>query len=674
MAAPSEPNGGPLHPGEDGPALTEAQRKQIWNEIRANQALLRDAGILAGRQEQAEAATPLLGWPLAPVPSYSDPGYHGVSNYVDHDPTSGLEDFECGLGTYNGHHGTDYFLWPFWWNLMEAGSVQIVAAAAGTIVEKDDGRDDRSCSMSGQMWNAVYIEHDDGSIAWYGHMKKNSLTPKPVGERVERGELLGLVGSSGSSTGPHLHLELYDSADPPNLLDPYAGPCNPTTTASLWETQRPYIDSAINRIMTGNAPAEFPACPRYENEHAANYFLPGDTVYFTAFYRDQVQDQISTYTIYLPDGSVFETWTHASPAPFYTNSYWYWSIPLPASAPLGTWSFEAAYEGITHSHPFFVSEGIIGDSVEVGTINRNYPTAVSSDTVTVSATATEITCPSGNPGGFSFCDSPITIINDSVDLINAGIVFGFAPGVFPTTDPRFIGYRVSDLDWPSYPTHTIRKVTLDRSDITYGPEILDVSFDCHEVRMNFSDEGISIPSGGGQIRLELTTAPRSVLEGNSLTLRAFGPNRSTPLSAPLTSCVGANVEFPRIQAFQLASTPLANVSIDVDATSISWDFSEAGTSTFSAGDFNGYVFTDSMGMIPAFTGVAIDPAMNSLGLVASDVSFTEEEIAVNVAGRAFDPSTKLRITFLPEPSESMLLVAGVVGLLCLRQFRPPKRT
>ena len=47
--------------------------------------------------------------------------------------------------------------------------------------------------------------HADGSVAWYGHMKAGSLTNKAVGQTVSSGEYLGIVGSSGNSTGPHLH-------------------------------------------------------------------------------------------------------------------------------------------------------------------------------------------------------------------------------------------------------------------------------------------------------------------------------------------------------------------------------------------------------------------------------------------------------------------------------------
>lgn len=644
-AATAEPaaGGGAYRPGEDGPALTEAQREQVWKEIRANQASLRAAGVLASPQAQALSEPPVLGWPLATVPSYSRPGYHGVSNFVDHDPGAGLRDFECGSGTYNNHKGTDYFLWPFRWNLMAAGSVQIVAAAAGTIVLKHDGENDQSCTRHPAMWNAVYVEHADGSIAWYGHMKKNSLTTKGVGAAVARGEVLGLVGSSGDSTGPHLHLELYDAAG--NLRDPYEGACNPVP--SLWETQRPYIDSAVNRIMTGDAPVELTECSpdRDENEHAASHFLPGDTVYFTAFYRDQESDQISTYTVYRPDGTVFDTWTHAPPDPYYVASHWQESRTLPASAPSGTWRFEVTHEGVTHSHSFFVDEGIIGDSAFVETINRGFPGPVGTDSVIVSAAGTEITCPSGNPGGFSFCSSPVTLAGDSLDLDNASITFGFAPGEFsPTSDPRFLGYRVRGLDWPPNPSRVIREVTLNRINDVTGPDLRDVSFDCHEVRMNIA-RGIDVPAGGGAIRLQLTAGPPGVLEGNSLTLGVFGPDRSTTISAPVSSCIGANVEFPRIRAFKLASSDLANVSIDVDSTRISWDFSEAGSGTFGPADFNGYVFTDSLGTIPAIAGVEIDPALNSLGLEGSDVSFTEDEIAVNVEGEAFGPATKLRIHF-----------------------------
>lgn len=178
-------------------------------------------------------------WPLQAAPTLIDYGYHGVSNFVDLDSAfpNQLRDYNCGTRSYDlasgsNHQGIDYFLWPFMWKKMDENAVAIVAAAEDVIVLKQDGQFDRNCSFGGGAWKAVYVERGDGSIAWYGNMKSNSLTPRSVGERVGAGEYVGLVGSSGNSTGPHLHFELHDASG--QLIDPCAGPCNPTTTTSWW--------------------------------------------------------------------------------------------------------------------------------------------------------------------------------------------------------------------------------------------------------------------------------------------------------------------------------------------------------------------------------------------------------------------------------------------------------
>lgn len=66
----------------------------------------------------------------------------------------------------------------------------------GVILDVRDGNFDRSCSFNNNSWNAVYVRHSDGSVAWYGHLKNGSATTKTIGEEVEEGEYLGIVGSS----------------------------------------------------------------------------------------------------------------------------------------------------------------------------------------------------------------------------------------------------------------------------------------------------------------------------------------------------------------------------------------------------------------------------------------------------------------------------------------------
>ena len=49
------------------------------------------------------------------------------------------------------------------------------------------------------------IQHDDGKVTLYGHNSKLAVS---VGQRVEKGQVVSKIGSTGNSTGPHLHFEV----------------------------------------------------------------------------------------------------------------------------------------------------------------------------------------------------------------------------------------------------------------------------------------------------------------------------------------------------------------------------------------------------------------------------------------------------------------------------------
>ena len=99
-------------------------------------------------------------------------------------------------------------------DLRGAQGSPIRACADGVVALVDD------LYFSG---NAVYINHGDGVFTSYLHMSKPLVKP---GERVQRGQVIGLVGATGRVTGPHLHLGLVvqgESVDPQPLLAPAAG-------------------------------------------------------------------------------------------------------------------------------------------------------------------------------------------------------------------------------------------------------------------------------------------------------------------------------------------------------------------------------------------------------------------------------------------------------------------
>lgn len=165
---------------------------------------------------------------------------------VDHDPViqdPGITELLCAdyLGRsfphcYDEHDGSDYLLEGNF-SQMDNGSATILAAAAGTVVEVEDGHYDRchgdlttgtvNCDGHDGIANRVIVEHEGGYRTLYWHMKEGSVAVV-LGQTVEAGDALGLVGSSGFSTQPHLHFELQDSAGSP--IDPYAGPLSQAET------------------------------------------------------------------------------------------------------------------------------------------------------------------------------------------------------------------------------------------------------------------------------------------------------------------------------------------------------------------------------------------------------------------------------------------------------------
>jgi murein DD-endopeptidase MepM/ murein hydrolase activator NlpD len=84
----------------------------------------------------------------------------------------------------------------------------IRAVATGRILE---------VSYAGAYGNRTRMRLSDGTEVWYCHQTSTSVQ---VGQQVAGGQVIGTVGSTGNSTGPHLHLEVRPTAKTP--VDPFA--------------------------------------------------------------------------------------------------------------------------------------------------------------------------------------------------------------------------------------------------------------------------------------------------------------------------------------------------------------------------------------------------------------------------------------------------------------------
>ena len=133
--------------------------------------------LLAGRLEKEVRPS---GWPIAS-------GYITSGFGIRTDPFTGLRDY---------HPGID-FAAP------EGSQVQSVAAGIVTAAGERNG-----------YGNLVEIDHGNGYVTRYGHNEKILVK---VGDRVRKGQAISLIGSTGRSTGPHVHFEVVLNG---NIVNP----------------------------------------------------------------------------------------------------------------------------------------------------------------------------------------------------------------------------------------------------------------------------------------------------------------------------------------------------------------------------------------------------------------------------------------------------------------------
>ena len=338
------------------PCITPSQYEIIERRCAQNTRILNN-----GIQQRLSLIPTQLSWPLKPVVGFTDYSYYYISAYVDQNPAAGsFSDFNCGTTSYDGHRGTDISIFPFGFYKMDNSLVEVIAASAGTIIDKSDGNFDRNCSANNLPSNYVIIQHADGSHALYWHLKKNSVTSKGIGQMVANGEYLGAVGSSGSSSGPHLHFEIWSGNTNQTYIDPFFSTCNNINNSTWWFNQKPHTEPAVVKVSVNTTDIVLPGCPTTETLNESDIFpipfqgagLPAGKAKFYIYIRNETDGMTANCKIQNPNGSTFSSWNHISNSNN-KNIIRGWTKSLPSTP--GMYTFEVTYNSIVCSKSFEVS-------------------------------------------------------------------------------------------------------------------------------------------------------------------------------------------------------------------------------------------------------------------------------------------------------------------------------
>ncbi len=279
------------------------------------------------------AGAPLLGPPLYPAYPMAGTLYRDlwIWNFVDLDPTGGILDWDCTDRTYNGHDASDTIIRSFGEQLI---GVPIFAALDGIVVSTHDGEDDMHTTCEG-IGNHVIIDHGLGRLVYYWHFKRDSIVVS-VAQQVRAGEPLGLTGSSGCSTYPHLHFASYNDDV---VFEPWAGDCRPGPSG--WENQiRIEKDLYLYDFgVTYEDMNEYPG-PPYEFPRSGQIGLGDQVVYFWTMTLEF--PAFSTWRVRFerPDGTIaYDSGTQRFGNPnLYHYAWWWWGYNITDMHSItGTW-------------------------------------------------------------------------------------------------------------------------------------------------------------------------------------------------------------------------------------------------------------------------------------------------------------------------------------------------
>jgi murein DD-endopeptidase MepM/ murein hydrolase activator NlpD len=620
----------------------------------------------------------------------------GIGNYVDVDPRSGtFHDYNGGPYTYDGHTGHDIGLANF--GSMDAG-VPEYAAAAGTVEAVQDGNYDRNTAMATYPpANYVDINHGNGWHTIYYHLRTDTILVH-VGDTVVQGQVLGLAGSSGNSTGAHLHFEVQHNGD---VVEPEYDP------NTYWLDPLPYQGS-VSAVLTAGVTSSHTALV---NDHSAeeqpvsaNVFrqVSGQefSMWFSGFTR---ANDAAAFRFYKPDGTRYSSLDRSFTASLSRGGWWYYYFTLPANLDLGTWhvgveingtelartSFQVTSAGAGAAH---VTQGSTyapngrTTPIDFGTASQGGTPPQLSFTITNLGSATLTVSNLVLPSGFSLVGSfPASIAVGSSATFTLQMATD-ASG----TDAGILSFNTNDPNAPTYSFDVKGVVTGGNTGEVHGQVFHDLNGDGIE---NGPDTGlagwtVSLLNPADNSVLATTTtgyngyyafynlAPgsyrvRETLQGGYQQTTVNPADVTVGTTDVLASPIGVGINIPTHFVVSVPANATAGTAFNITVTAENVFGNPVtgytGTVAFTSTDGiatlpASYTFTATDAGVHMFTGVTlrtagtrflvaydtVQYALDGLALVtinpaAADHLLFPQQPSDTVAGQAISPAVTLEI-------------------------------
>ena len=266
-------------------------------------------------------------------------GEYDFTNHVDVDPRGQSDtDFRGGAYQYDGHTGWD--LGPGGFEAQDDG-IEIVAAAGGTVVDAADGHFDRQTTWgANQPPNYVILDHGDGWATWYWHLAEDTVAVE-VGDTVGEGQLLGLMGSSGFSTGSHLHFEVRRHNRPVETM---------YDTAGYWQTSEEpvYEPETLVEVTRSTVQDRLPTYSREgfgRNGVFSTSSGASDLVYAAFQFTHLIAGDVLRWNWIRPDGTTRASLQNTVSGN-HRSGYYRWGLTQSyLGGDIGTWTVELEYDG-----------------------------------------------------------------------------------------------------------------------------------------------------------------------------------------------------------------------------------------------------------------------------------------------------------------------------------------